>query len=201
MASKSESGQEEILSVGRRYLRDLSRHYERFTKCMNDMQHYDGWGYGTLLRTTEWVKCCFRGGHVGRTLATTTFPTVTDPESILGELRAVIRFGSENAAMLKRLDTKSDEQALEEATVYNTTLTDIETGYKVIRASLLKEIDIKSDGFDFEAEFTAKVLKKRARVYEVPISYYGRTYSEGKKIFWYHGFKALWALLKFRFLD
>lgn len=121
MASKSESGQEEVLSVGRRYLRDLSSHYERFTKCMNDMQCGRDWEYGTLLRTTEWVKCCFRGGHIGRTLATTTFPTVTDPESIFGELRSVIRFGSENAAMLKRLDTKSDEQALEEATAYNIT--------------------------------------------------------------------------------
>lgn len=85
--------------------------------------------------------------------------------------------------------------------LYNTTLTDIETGYKMIRTSLLKEIKIRSNGFGFEPEITAKILKKRARVYEVPISYYGRTYAEGKKIHWYHGFEALWTLLKFRFFD
>ena len=85
--------------------------------------------------------------------------------------------------------------------LYNTTLTDIETGYKMIRVPLLKEINIKSKGFGFEPEFTAKVLKKRMKIYEVPISYYGRTYDEGKKIFWYHGFEALWLLIKYRFLN
>ncbi|MEE8359591.1 MAG: glycosyltransferase family 2 protein [Candidatus Omnitrophota bacterium] len=85
--------------------------------------------------------------------------------------------------------------------LYNTTLSDIETGYKLIKTSLLKEITIKSNGFAIEPEITAKILKKRARIYEVPISYYGRTYAEGKKIFWYHGIEALWALLKYRFVD
>jgi len=85
--------------------------------------------------------------------------------------------------------------------LYNTTLTDIETGYKMIRTSLLKDINIKSNGFDFEPEFTAKVLKRKARIYEVPISYYGRTYSEGKKIFWWHGFEAIWTLIKYRLID
>ena len=85
--------------------------------------------------------------------------------------------------------------------LYNTTLSDIETGYKLIKTSLLKEITIKSNGFAIEPEITAKMLKKRARIYEVPISYYGRTYAEGKKIFWYHGVEALWALLKYRFVD
>ncbi|MDB4349445.1 glycosyltransferase family 2 protein [Omnitrophica bacterium] len=85
--------------------------------------------------------------------------------------------------------------------LYNTTLSDIETGYKMIRTSLLKEISLRSNGFDIEPEVTAKMLKKRARVYEVPISYYGRTYSEGKKIFWYHGLEAIWTLVKYRFVD
>ena len=85
--------------------------------------------------------------------------------------------------------------------LYNTTLTDIETGYKMIRTPLLKDINIKSNGFNFEPEITAKIIKKKMRVYEVPISYYGRTYEEGKKIFWYHGFEALWTLLKYRFID
>ncbi len=85
--------------------------------------------------------------------------------------------------------------------LYNTTLTDIETGYKMVRTSILKEVNIRSNGFAFEPEFTAKILKKRARVYEVPISYYGRTYTEGKKIFWYHGIEAIWTLIKYRFFD
>ena len=71
----------------------------------------------------------------------------------------------------------------------------------MIRTPLLKQIKIRSKGFNFEPEITAKLLKKRARVYEVPISYYGRTYNEGKKIFWWHGFEALWTLLWYRFLD
>ena len=85
--------------------------------------------------------------------------------------------------------------------LYNTTLTDIETCYKMIRTPLLRKMNIKSNGFGFEAEFTAKILKPRFRVYEVPISYYGRGYSEGKKIFWYHGFEAIWTLVKYRFID
>ena len=85
--------------------------------------------------------------------------------------------------------------------LYNTTLTDIETGYKLIRTSFLKDMRIKSNGFGIEPEITAKLLKKRARLYEIPISYYGRSYDEGKKIFWYHGFEALWALVWYRFFD
>ena len=85
--------------------------------------------------------------------------------------------------------------------LYNTTLTDIETCYKMFRVDLLKEINIKSRGFEVEPELTAKLLKKKLRIYEVPISYYGRTYEEGKKIFWWHGFGALWTLLWYRFSD
>jgi glycosyltransferase involved in cell wall biosynthesis len=85
--------------------------------------------------------------------------------------------------------------------LYNTTLTDIETGYKMIKTTLLKDINIRSNGFAFEPEVTAKILRKRARIYEVPISYYGRTYEEGKKIFWYHGVEAIWALIRYRLFD
>lgn len=84
--------------------------------------------------------------------------------------------------------------------LYNTTLTDIETCYKMFRADLLKGITIKSKGFEVEPELTAKLLKKKLRIYEMPISYYGRSYQEGKKIFWWHGFGALWTLLKYRFV-
>ena len=86
--------------------------------------------------------------------------------------------------------------------LYNSTLTDMETCYKMFRKSVIDKIKIKSNDFSVEPELTAKILKNKAlRVYEVPISYYGRTYAEGKKISWRHGFGALWTLLKYRFVD
>ena len=85
--------------------------------------------------------------------------------------------------------------------LYGATLTDMETCYKAFRASFLKDIQIKSDRFDFEPEITAKMLKKKARLYELPISYYGREYDEGKKITWKDGIHALIALVRFRFTD
>lgn len=85
--------------------------------------------------------------------------------------------------------------------LYNTTLTDMETCYKVFKKDVLERINIKSNDFSVEPELTAKILKKRLRVYEIPISYYGRSYEEGKKITWKHGFPALWALIKYRFVD
>ncbi|HEY9758545.1 MAG TPA: glycosyltransferase family 2 protein [Oculatellaceae cyanobacterium] len=85
--------------------------------------------------------------------------------------------------------------------LYNSTLTDMETCYKVFKADIFKKVSIKSNRFDFEPEITAKVLKQRVRLYEMPIAYYGRDYAEGKKITWRDGFAALWALAKFRFMD
>ena len=85
--------------------------------------------------------------------------------------------------------------------LYNTTLTDMETGYKVFRRDVIKSIDIKSKDFTVEPELTAKIFKKKCRVYEIPISYYGRDYSQGKKIRWYHAISAIWALIKYRFVD
>jgi glycosyltransferase involved in cell wall biosynthesis len=85
--------------------------------------------------------------------------------------------------------------------LYGATLTDMETCYKAFRTTFLKDIKIKSNRFDFEPEITAKVLKKKARLYELPISYYGREYSEGKKITWKDGVHAIIALFKFRFID
>ncbi len=80
-------------------------------------------------------------------------------------------------------------------------LTDMETCYKVFRAPLLKSIPIRSDDFALEPEITAKVAKRACRIFEVPISYLGRTYREGKKIGWTDAFAALGAILKYRFLD
>jgi len=86
--------------------------------------------------------------------------------------------------------------------LYNSTLTDMETCYKMMRKSALDGITIKSNDFSVEPELTAKILKnKNLRVYEMPISYYGRSYAEGKKISWKHGLGALFTLLKYRFID
>lgn len=85
--------------------------------------------------------------------------------------------------------------------LYNTILSDMETGFKAFRKQAIADIKIKSKRFDFEPEITAKILKKGLRLYEVPITYRGRSYAEGKKIHWVDGLWALWALLKFKFCD
>jgi glycosyltransferase involved in cell wall biosynthesis len=83
--------------------------------------------------------------------------------------------------------------------LYNTMLTDMETCYKVMRVEVLRSMTLRSDGFGIEPELTAKIFKRGYRVYEIPITYAGRGYSEGKKITWTAGLVALWALLRFRF--
>jgi glycosyltransferase involved in cell wall biosynthesis len=85
--------------------------------------------------------------------------------------------------------------------LYNTMLTDMETCYKVMRTEVLRSMTLQSNGFGIEPEMTAKIFKRNYRVYEVPITYDGRGYEEGKKITWRDGFVALWVLLKFRFTE
>ena len=85
--------------------------------------------------------------------------------------------------------------------LYGQKLTDIETCYKVFKRELLDGVDVKSHRFDFEPEITAKMLKKKAKFMELPISYSGRGHDEGKKITWKDGFGAIWALIKYRFVD
>ncbi|MBN8658821.1 MAG: glycosyltransferase family 2 protein [Candidatus Obscuribacter phosphatis] len=85
--------------------------------------------------------------------------------------------------------------------LYNATLTDMETCYKVFKRDIFKKVKIKCDRFDFEPEITAKVLKQGVKLYELPISYYGRDYDEGKKITWKDGIWAILALIRFRFSD
>ena len=85
--------------------------------------------------------------------------------------------------------------------LYNTTLSDMETCYKLFPGDLIRQVNIRSDRFNFEPEITAKVLKQNIRIYEVPISYCGREFDEGKKITWRDGFAALLALVKYRFVD
>ena len=83
----------------------------------------------------------------------------------------------------------------------NLNLTDMETCYKVFRREVLNDIQLKSNRFGFEPEFTAKIAKKGFRIYETSISYSGRTYAEGKKIGWKDGVKAIFAIIWFRFFD
>jgi glycosyltransferase involved in cell wall biosynthesis len=83
--------------------------------------------------------------------------------------------------------------------LYNTTLSDMETGYKAFRADVLRSLDLGQDDFGIEPEITAKVCRRKLRVYELPIAYYGRTYAEGKKITWRDGFKAIVVLVSVRF--
>ena len=85
--------------------------------------------------------------------------------------------------------------------LYNTILSDMETGYKVFRREVIEGMRLRSSRFDFEPEFTAKVLKRRYRIYEVPISFNPRDYSEGKKIKLQDAFVAVWTLLKYRFMN
>lgn len=85
--------------------------------------------------------------------------------------------------------------------LFNSTLSDMETCYKLVDRSLLNGLELRSDRFDIEPEITAKILKRGIRIYEVPISYMGREFDEGKKITWRDGFAALWTLVKFRFGD
>lgn len=85
--------------------------------------------------------------------------------------------------------------------LYNNILTDMETGYKVFCCQVVKDLTIRSRRFDFEPEFTAKVLKRKYRIYEVPISFNPRDYSEGKKIKLSDAFVAVWTLIKYRFVD
>ncbi len=82
--------------------------------------------------------------------------------------------------------------------LYNTTLSDMETGYKAFRTEVLRSLDLRQDDFGIEPEITAKVCRRKLRVYELPIAYYGRTYAEGKKITWRDGFKAIRVLLGVR---
>ena len=85
--------------------------------------------------------------------------------------------------------------------LYNTILTDMETGYKVFRREVIDGMNIRAKRFNFEPEFTAKILKRKHRIFEVQISFNPRDYSQGKKIKLKDAFEAVWALLKYRFVD
>lgn len=85
--------------------------------------------------------------------------------------------------------------------LYNLDLSDMETCYKCFRADIVRDIPLRSRRFDFEPEITGKLAKRRYRIFEVAISYYGREYHEGKKITGWDAFPAIWTLIKYRFVD
>jgi len=85
--------------------------------------------------------------------------------------------------------------------IYGSKLTDMETCYKTFKTDIIKNIEIKSDKFDFEPEITAKILKQKIKIKEIPITYNGRNFSQGKKITWKDGIQALITLVKYRFID
>jgi len=86
-------------------------------------------------------------------------------------------------------------------TMTNLNLTDMEVCYKVFRRAVLQKLNLRENRFGFEVEITAKVARGKWRIYEVPISYYGRSYEEGKKITWKDGFRAIWCIIKYRLVD
>jgi glycosyltransferase involved in cell wall biosynthesis len=83
--------------------------------------------------------------------------------------------------------------------LFNTTLSDMETGYKAFRTEVLQSLDLRENSFGIEPEITGKICKRKLRIYELPISYFGRTYEEGKNITWRDGFRAVWVLFRVRF--
>jgi glycosyltransferase involved in cell wall biosynthesis len=85
--------------------------------------------------------------------------------------------------------------------LYNNILTDMETGYKMFRRQVVQDLPLHAHGFEFEPEFTAKILKRKVRLYEIPIAFNPRDYSEGKKIKMKDAFIAMWTLIKYRFID
>jgi glycosyltransferase involved in cell wall biosynthesis len=111
------------------------------------------------------------------------------------------RFLGEHKAMLFWHSVGNRLLTLVTNLLYDSTLTDMETCYKLFPTALIQSIPLRAQRFDFEPEVTAKILKRGYRIYEVPISYAGREIHEGKKISWRDGFPALVSLVKYRFLD
>ena len=128
------------------------------------------------------------------------WPRLLDP-ILRGKARVVYgsRFTGEHKNMLPLHWLGNRLLSLVTNVLYSSTLSDMETCYKVFDAQVLEGLTVVSNRFDFEPEITAKVLRRGHRIYEVPISYAGREFDEGKKITWRDGISALRALVKFRF--
>lgn len=130
------------------------------------------------------------------------FPKLLNP-MLRGKARVVYgsRFTGERRNMLFLHWVGNRFLSLVTNVLYNTTLSDMETCYKLFERDLIASVELRSNGFDIEPEMTAKLLKRGIRIYEVPISYAGRELDEGKKITWRDGFPALWTLVKYRFVN
>ncbi len=130
------------------------------------------------------------------------YPALIQP---IREGRARVVYGSRflgpHKAMLFWHSVANNVLTLITNILYDTTLTDMETCYKLFESEIIQEIPIKARGFEFEPEITAKVLKRGHRIYEVPVSYAGREYHEGKKIKLKDAIIALWSLIRYRFSD
>ena len=129
------------------------------------------------------------------------WPTLLAP-ALKGRARVVYgsRFTGERRNMLLADWIGNRFLALVTNVLYNTSLSDMETCYKLFDRELIDSIDLRADRFDFEPEITAKILRRGIRIYEVPISYSGREFDEGKKITWQDGVVAVKTLIKYRFL-
>jgi glycosyltransferase involved in cell wall biosynthesis len=130
------------------------------------------------------------------------YPTLLRP-ILEGRVKAVYgsRFLGPRKAMLFWHMLGNKFLTLVTNVMYNAILSDMETCYKMLDGDLARSLKLKSDGWGIDPEITAKVLKRGHRIFEVPISYYGREYYEGKKISWRDGFTVLWTLIKYRFVD
>jgi glycosyltransferase involved in cell wall biosynthesis len=131
------------------------------------------------------------------------YPALLDP---LREGRAEVVFGSRFMGAPRRPTmfwhmVANKLLTLMTNVLYNSILSDMETGYKVFRREILSGIPLRSRRFDFEPEITAKLLKRRVRIFEVPITFDPREYDEGKKIGLRDAFEAVWTLVKYRFVD
>jgi glycosyltransferase involved in cell wall biosynthesis len=149
-----------------------------------------------------------KGAALRTGLEHVTGDLVLDWPKLLGPVlkqRAVVVYGSrftgEHRNMLFLHWVGNKFLSLVANILYDSTLSDMETGYKLFDRRVLDRLTLRSRRFDIEPELTAKVLKQGIRIYEVPISYAGRTIEEGKKITWEDGIVALWVLLKYRFVD
>jgi glycosyltransferase involved in cell wall biosynthesis len=133
-----------------------------------------------------------------------------DPADVPGLIEPIMR-GAADAVFGSRLSGGRPQRAylfwhrvgnrflsLLTGVLFNTTLTDMETGYKAFRADVLRSLNLTRSDFTIEPELTGELCRRDLRVYEIPISYYGRTYDEGKQITWRDGFKAMWTLLLVR---
>jgi glycosyltransferase involved in cell wall biosynthesis len=133
-----------------------------------------------------------------------------DPAEVPALIEPIVR-GSADAVYGSRLSGGKPQRAylfwhrvgnrflsLLTGVLYNTTLTDMETGYKAFRSDVLRSLNLTRRDYTIEPELTGELCRRKLRIYEIPISYYGRTYEEGKKITWRDGFKAMWALLLVR---